>query len=201
MKNNTSFDWISFEKNQNVVKNFRDGINRYKKKYILPSQVIKIDADTEWMSYTLDVMFNTLFTQKLHSKKGYCYCSFEFRGSVNMKFPAIPFDPMRLTKGNYISSNTMFLTKIIEEIPLVTKDKYIRLLDWAYLLRLLNNNVVGVPAPSGHFIAHTSQDAVSARSKEDYMKKHQLVVNDFVKPYLDKKSIFQNLEIPQPIKI
>lgn len=176
-RNNTPFIWYSYSGEGNVMENFLQGKEKAGEELEkLPSYTIKIDNDTEWSRNTLDKMYSTLIK---HPFAFYCYCSFEYVGATNAKFPAIPFDPERLKKANYISSNTLFLTKILDEVPPPTDDYYQRLLDWAYYLKLLSHEYKGVPCPDGYFVAKSSEDSVSSRGIEDYKIKHKRVVQDF----------------------
>jgi hypothetical protein len=123
-------------------------------------------------------LYNEL--EKSDKNVAYSYCGFEYYGSINYKFPVSSFDSNRLRQNNYISSNSLFKTKVLEDIPLITDDKYKRLLDWATYLNLLNHGYIGVPS-DGYFKAKSSKDSISARSQEDFQIKRERVINDFCK--------------------
>lgn len=184
-RNDYPFIWAAYESENNVAKNFKLGIQEIQqlrnvmfgiKK--LPDFIIKVDNDTVWRRNTLDHMVDTL--KEANENVAYSYVSFEYKGSINKAFPAVPFDSDKLRRMNYISSNSMFRTKILQEIPLVDDDKYKRLLDWAYYLKLLNNGYIGIPCERGYFVANSSSDSISSGSKEDFIKKYKRVVEDFI---------------------
>jgi len=181
-KKKLSFDWYSYEGSGNVMKNFLDGFSLYKEENNLkrPQYIIKIDNDTTWKLNTLTHMYETL-SKCRDDSIAYCYCSFEYVGKVNAKFPAIPFNKDKLKKVNYISSNSMFRTEIIENIPPIIDDKYVRLLDYAYFLHLLYHGYRGIPCEKGYFRADTTNNSISSRDGEDYKEKFQRVYEDFIK--------------------
>ena len=182
-RNNVPFYWISSSGKKNIPSNAVDGIKWYKAIYKrLPSYYMMIDRDIEAGKGLLDKLYKKL--DKQSDNVGYCYAGFEFKGHVNVNFPAIPFDINRLIRSNYISSNSMFRSNVIETVKLVTDDKYKRLLDWAFLLKCLGFGYVGVPESNANFIAHSTKNDVSAGSNNDYMLKYQRVFNDFIKPLI-----------------
>jgi len=178
-RNKYPFIWATYESENNVAKNFKFGLQELSKYRKLPLFTIKIDADTIWNRNTLDSMVDTL--KDSHRNIAYCYCSFEYKGSVNQKFTAIDFDRNKLKKMNYISSNSMFLTEELEKIEIVTDDYYKRLLDYCYFLKLLNNGYVGVPDKRGYFVAISKGDSISAGGQKDFQLKYKRVQEDFVK--------------------
>jgi hypothetical protein len=188
-KNSLSIHWYSFRGPGNTAENFRLGTEAYRslKGEESHSATIKIDNDTEWEPGTLDKMFHALVAGHLRSdvRVAYSYVSFSFRGKVNASFPAVDFNPVALLRGNYISSNSLFLSSIIRDVPLVTDDMYVRLLDYCYLLRLLARGYHGVPCREGGFVAVADERSVSARSPEDYREKLGLVRRDFVLPIVE----------------
>jgi hypothetical protein len=73
---------------------------------------------------------------------------------------------------------------VIEQVGLVTDDKYKRLLDYAFLLKCFRMRYVGIPEPKAWFIAHSTKDDISAGSQEDYREKYMRVYDDFVEPII-----------------
>jgi hypothetical protein len=182
-RNNVSFYWITCSNNQNIPKNHMDGIKWYKQNYgKLPPYIQFVDRDIEVGRGLLDRLHKKL--DKSPKNVGYCYATFKFKGYINHDFPAIPFDINRLLQSNYISSNSLFRSYIIENIGLVTDDKYKRLLDWAFLLKCFRNGYIGVPEPNAWFIAHSTEKDVSAGSQDDYRLKYTRVYNDFIIPII-----------------
>lgn len=176
-RNKTPFIWATYQSEGNVAHNYKMGLQALSEHTKLPLYAVKIDNDTVWQRNTLDNMVNVLKTSP--DNIAYCYCSFEYKGSVNKKFPAKEFDANELRRMNYISSNSLFKTKVLEEVELVTDDKYKRLLDWAYFLKLLNNGYYGIPCKNGYFIAKASKDSVSAGGADDFKLKYKRVIEDF----------------------
>lgn len=182
-RNDIPFYWISCSKNQNIPSNHVDSMNWYKAKFgKLPKFIQFIDRDIEAGRGLLDRLYKKL--SKTPENIGYCYANFQFKGTVNANFPAVPFDANRLIKSNYISSNSMFKSDMIEKVGLVTDDQYFRLLDWAFLLKALRNEYVGIPEPNAWFIAHSGIKDVSAGSNKDYYLKYKRVYKDFIEPLL-----------------
>jgi hypothetical protein len=180
-RNDVSFYWISCEKDQNIPKNHIDGINWYKGKFgELPKYIQFIDRDIEACRGLLDKLYNRL--SKTSSNVGYAYAGFEYSGHINHIFPALPFDINKLIKANYISSNSMYKSHIIDEVGLVTDDKYKRLLDWAFFIKCYQNGYIGMPESNAMFIAHSTEKDISAGSQDDYRLKYERVFNDFIKP-------------------
>jgi hypothetical protein len=183
-RNKVSFVWISSAGDNNIPTNALQGIEYYKKKFgKLPPYYMMIDRDIEAGRGLLDRLHYKL--EKSDVNIGYCYATFEFRGHINHQFPAMPFDINRLVMGNYISSNTMFKSHVIQEVGLVTDDQYKRLLDYAFLLKCFRMGFMGVPEPKAYFIAHSTKNDISAGSNDDYRLKYKRVFDDFIKPLLE----------------
>jgi len=185
-RNKTRFNWFVSMGNSNIPTNALRGIEKYKKMFQkLPEFYIMIDRDIVLGRGMLDKLVKKLRTMP-EDKVGYAYASFKFEGHINQEFPAIPFDINALVQSNYISSNSLFRSKAIEEVGLVTDDKYKRLLDWAFLLKCYAHGYVGVPEPKASFVAKSTKDDISAGSQDDYKLKHYRVHEDFVKPLIKK---------------
>lgn len=185
-RNKVPFTWISSEGNQNIPKNALEGILWYKNnKGKLPPYYMMIDRDIEAGRGLLDRLYERLKDTGLNV--GFAYATFQFKGHVNADFPAIPYDINRLIKSNYISSNSMWKSSVIEHVGLVTNDKYKRLLDWAFLLKAFRYGYVGVPEHKAWFIAHSTKDDISAGDANDYQKKYKKVWQDFILPLFNKK--------------
>lgn len=177
-RNKTPFVWISYMGPGNPCKNTQKAFNIYRDDYELPPYVIKIDNDIVASRGMLDEMFLTL--ENSRKNEAYCYCSFEFQGVINARFPAIPFDPDRLRHTNYISSCSLINTKRLLEVGMwVTDDKGFRLLDWALWLRFLKRNYIGIPVTKSSFVATATASSVSARDGDDYQEKRKWVLENF----------------------
>lgn len=182
-RNKTPFYWISSEGNQNIPKNFLQGIEWYGNKFKKSNFCyMMVDRDIEAGRGLLDKLYKKLIFSP--PVVGFSYATFQFKGHMNHDFPAMPYDINRLVQANYISSNSMWKKKVIEEVGLVTDDKYVRLLDYAFLLKCFGHGYVGVPEPNAYFIAHSTKDDISARSQQDYMIKYKRVYDDFIQPLL-----------------
>jgi len=187
-RNEIGYVWITSEGENNIPTNLEKGLDWYEEKFgSLPDYYMMIDRDIIAGRHLLDRLYSRLCTA---IDKGtlfaFSYASFEFKGHVNVKFPAVPYDPRRLMQSNYISSNSMFYTKIARDVGLVKDDKYKRLLDWAFLLKLLYHGYIGVQVPEVSFVAMSTDSDISAGSAEDYKLKHGRIHEDFVIPILKK---------------
>jgi len=178
---NVASDWIIYEDNQNPYKNFDDALRLYLLTHNIPKYIIKMDNDIVVQETMLEQMVETL--EGSQEMVAYTYCDFSFTGAVNMEFKANKFDINQLLQSNYISSISMMKSSHLKDIGgVVTDDKYFRLLDWALWLKFLLNGKVGEPTPNTSFVAYASSKSVSAGTPEDYKKKAQLVMEDFVVP-------------------
>ena len=182
-RNKTPIFWLTSSGKSNIPTNALEGINWYKKSFgRLPPYYIMIDRDIEMGRNMLDRLYEKLEKTKSFVNFGYCYATFQFKGHINADFPAMPFDINKLVQANYISSNSMFKSSVIEKVGLVTDDKYKRLLDYAFLLKCFGAGYVGIPEPKAWFIAHSTKDDISAGSQEDYRLKYMKVYEDFIRP-------------------
>lgn len=177
-RNDIPLSWISYEGQNNIPTNVSKGIAEYHKE---PKFVIIIDRDIDPSRNMIKNMYDLLV--KTPNQIAYCYCNFEFKGSINAKFVNIPYDPLRLLKSNYISSNSLIKYDKLKEIGgFITDNKYRRLLDWALWLKFLSSGYYGVLCTKSYFIAPTDERSVSAGSQEEYRQKYQLVHRDFIAP-------------------
>lgn len=182
-RNNIKYFWISSEGKNNIPTNISEGliwaranIKNFPKYYIL------IDNDIVLGRNMLDRLYKALDSSI--KEVGYAYASFEFKGIVNQQFPADPFNPQRLVRANYISSNSMFKMSVVNEVGLVTDNKYKRLLDYAFLLKCLGKGYHGLNVPNARFVAISEPGDISAGSQQDYKIKYQRVFEDFIKPLM-----------------
>lgn len=186
-RNTIPFTWISSEGNNNIPTNLENGLDWYDNKFGLPDYYMMVDRDIIAGRNLIDRLYSKLFTIIDKSEKiliAFSYASFEFKGYINYKFPAIPYDASRLIQANYISSNSMFHTWTARKVGIVKNDKYKRLLDWAFLLKLLSHGYIGINCPEASFVAMSSKSDISAGTSEDYRIKSRRVIEDFVKPML-----------------
>lgn len=184
-RNKTKFYWVKSIGDNNIPTNAQKAINWYKDFKKLPPYYLMVDRDIVMGRGMIDRMVSKLKKfEQFKEKVGYAYANFEFKGHVNAKFNADPFDINRLLKGNYISSNSMFRSEVIEKVGLVTDDKYKRLLDYAFLLKCFRFGYVGVPVPEASFVAKSTKSDISAGSDDDYRLKYHRVYEDFIKPLL-----------------
>jgi len=182
-RNDVPFTWISYESANNTAKNFQLGIDNYRKIYKIPDYVIMIDRDINPNRHMLDNMYNYIENSDDHI--GYVYANFIFTGTINAQFVNIKFDPFKLMRSNFISSNSMIKTKVLDEIGgVVTDNKYKRLLDWCLWLKMLKFGYHGKLCDKAFFEVKSDPDSVSAGGRVDYQIKYKLVLEDFVKPLI-----------------
>ena len=180
-RNTIKYFWISSEGGYNIPTNALEGINWAKDNlHKMPKYYIMIDNDIVLGRSMLDRLFKAL--KNSEDDIGYAYAGFEYKGTTNIKFPADPFDPKRLMQSNYISSNSMFKMNVIDEVGLVTDNKYKRLLDWAFMLKCLAKGYHGLNVPNARFVAVSEPGDVSSGSHNDYWIKHGMVYKDFIEP-------------------
>jgi len=179
-RNKTPFEWITYMGPGNPCKNSQLALNIYKREKPLPPYIIKIDNDIVCQRGMLDTMRMSISVQS-NPMIAYCYCSFVFKGAVNMSFPAYPFDAHRLRDTNYISSCSLMDTKKFMDIGgWITNNEGFRLLDWALWLKFLKKGYIGTPHSGTSFMAVASKESVSAGSNDDYHKKREWVLKNFV---------------------
>lgn len=184
-RNEIPFTWITAEGKHNIPINVTMGINYFKTVHkFLPDYFLMIDRDITLGRNMIDRMYKKLAVQ--HLPIAYTYANFEYKGFINQKFPAQPFDISKLIQHNYISSNSFFRMDILQEVGLVTDDKYRRLLDWAFLLKLFKHGHIGIPCHEASFIVNSTETDISAGSPEDYHFKRNLVLQDFVMPITEE---------------
>ena len=184
LRNDIKFAWISYESAGSTSKNYADGIKVYRDKYFTPKYTILIDKDVIPARHMLDSMYDTL--RKSDKQTAFCYCNFEFKGTINKQFFHIPYNPLTLIRGNYISSNSMIKLDKLDEIGgVVTEKKYDRLSDWALWLSFLSYGYYGVLCDSTSFVDISNKTSVSSGTQEEYRRTHELVVRDFIDPLTD----------------
>ena len=183
-RNQTPYTWVKSYGDKNIPSNVMEAIKWYKTFKDLPPFYLMIDRDITLGRGMIDKMVAKLKKFEEFKNVGYAYATFEFKGHVNQKFTADPFDINRLVQANYISSNSMFRSSVIEEVGLVTDDKYKRLLDYAFLLKCFQKGYLGVPVPEASFVAKSTRNDISAGSQEDYKIKYGRVFEDFIRPLL-----------------
>ena len=184
-RNDVPYMWITSEGQNNIPTNLQNGLDWYKKhRGDLPPYYFMLDRDVVLGRYLLDRLYTVL--QNAKPEVAFAYASFGFRGHMNLDFPAKPYDINRLLQHNYISSNSLFRSVVTDKVGLVTEDKYKRLLDWAFLLKLFHAGYYGEPCEKANFIVQSTENDISSGSKADYDQKRERVVVDFVKPIIDK---------------
>jgi hypothetical protein len=188
-RNDIKYLWIASEGPHNIPTNAKMGIKWAKQhKEKLPPYYLMIDRDITLGRHMIDRMAVNL--ANAHSKYpniAYTYANFEFKGHINKEFPARKFNPNALMRGNYISSNSMFLSDVVEEIGLVTDDHFKRLLDWCFLLKLFYYDHFGTPCANASFVVNSTKDDISAGSNMDYQQKVMRVNEYFIRPILEDK--------------
>jgi hypothetical protein len=129
----------------------------------------------------------------------YTYSNFEFKGEIDKKFPAIPFDIKKLSYNNYISSNSLIKIKFLDKIGgFVTDEHYKRLLDWCLFLTFYQHGYIGMPTPNANFVATSTKDDVSAGTVQDFELKRKRVLEDYVKPIMQKEEAQATFD-PEPL--
>lgn len=184
-RNDVPYTWITSEGQNNIPTNVSMGIEWYKKqKNDFPDFYFPLDRDVILGRYLLDRLYKTL--ENALPAVAFSYSSFSFRGHMNLDFEAKPYDINRLLQHNYISSNSMFRSAVTEKVGLVSDEKYKRLLDWCYLLKLFDHGYYGEPNGTASFIVQSTESDISSGSKADYETKRDRVLKDFAESIIEK---------------
>lgn len=184
-RNDIDYIWLSTSGDNNIPTNHIGSMVWYKENIgELPPYMFFLDRDIDLGRHALDRLHKKLVDESFRSDViiGYAYASFKYTGYIEHDFPAIPFDPWKLLGANYISSNSLYCTEIIEKVGLVTDNYYKRLLDWAFLIKCLGQGIIGTPCPSATFQVVSTPDDISAGSSSDYLLKQGRVNEDFIDP-------------------
>jgi len=183
LRNDINFAWVSYESNGSTSKNYAEGIKAYRERYYTPRYTILIDKDVIPDRHMLDDMYNTL--KKTDDQIAFCYCNFEFKGTINKRFFHIAYDPLLLIYGNFISSNSMIKLDKLDEIGGVVTDKrYDRLSDWALWLSFLSYGYYGMLCDHTSFVDISTKSSVSSGSENEYRATSELIKRDFIDPLI-----------------
>ena len=177
-RNKTPFVHVIYEDDNNPALNTSNAYEWYRKEYgKVPPYMIKIDNDLDCSRGMIDKMYNIL--ENVSLEIAYAYCSFEFVGHIQYKFPVQQFNETRLRSNNYISSCSLLRTDALDDVGgFIVDNKYNGLLDWALWLKLLNKNYIGTPC-EGYFSAQSSPTSVSSWPNGNYKQVHSQVTKDF----------------------
>jgi len=192
-RNECNFAWYAFEGPHHVAGNYAYGLVAYKQtigKGKLPPYVLMIDRDILPSRNMIDHMYETLTRAQVKSdnRYAYCYVDFEYKGHINIPFKGIEFDPVKLLKQNYISSNSMIKTEDLEYVGGIVVDRrFDRLSDWALWLTFLGEGFSGIRSPKGSFVALSEEGDVSAGKQEEYRKCYLEIYENIIKPYFSKE--------------
>jgi hypothetical protein len=178
--NKIYYKWISFTSNRKHAANVQAGIDTYKIEYgQLPEYLLILDRDIICGRKMIDRLHKVLFDEPKNI--GFSYCSFEYKGHINIRFHASPYDIDRLQKGNYISSNSLYRTSVIDDVGgFIVEEQYHRLSDWAMWLKIYNYGYIGTPCYDTSFIAISTEKDISAGSNEEYQITKKIVQDNFI---------------------
>jgi len=178
--NKSQYKWISFASNKKHAANVQAGLDEYKSQYgVLPEYIQILDRDIICGRKMIDRLYKCLVD--LPDNIGYSYCSFEYKGYINLSFPPMKFDIERLKKGNYISSCSLYKTKAIEDVGgFVTDFDTNRLSDWALFLKLAIHNYIGRICYDTSFIAMSTEKDISAGSLIEYQIAKKIIQERYI---------------------
>ncbi len=184
-RNKTPYIWASYMGPDKHALNVQKGISAYRKKIggVIPAYIFVLDRDIILGRGTLDKLYSVL--TKAEKNVGWCYCPFEYKGFVNVKFPAMEFNIQRLVQQNYISSNSLYRTNMLERVGgfVVDEDTH-RLSDWAMWLKCYRQGYIGKLCQDASFIAMSTAGDISAGSTQEYSITRELVMERYIKPLL-----------------
>jgi hypothetical protein len=180
--NKVQYKWISFASNKKHAANVQDGLIAYKSWFgQLPPYIQVLDRDIICGRKMIDRLYKNLIKQP--DNVGYSYCSFEYKGHINLAFPPMKFDIEKLKRGNYISSCSLYRTSVVEAVGgFVTELKYHRMSDWALWLKMYNQGYIGSICYDTSFIAMSTEKDISAGSPIEYHITKEHIIKDFIKP-------------------
>ena len=188
-RNDIDYIWLSSSSDSNIPTNHIGCMEWYKENIgELQPYIFFLDRDIDLGRHALDRLYDVMINESYRSDRiiGYAYASFKYTGYINHDFPAVPFDGKKLLQSNYISSNSLYSTEVIEKVGLVTDNSYRRLLDWAFLIKCFGQGIIGAPCPKATFKVVSTPDDISSGDNNDYMIKSSRVYEDFIKPLFDK---------------
>lgn len=183
-RNDIPYTWVSFKSGAKHAWNVQACIDAYEKKYNnLPEFIQVLDDDIIMGRHMLDRFYELL--KKSHSKIGYVYCPFSYRGHMEVSFPPIEFDPIKLMKGNWISSNSMYRTSAIKAVGgfVVEPDTH-RLSDWAMWLKLYIKGYMGKLCTKTSFVAMSTSKDISAGGVDEFQIARDTIVRRYITPHL-----------------
>jgi hypothetical protein len=179
-RNDTPFLWISYEGSDKHAANCQNGIYAFHREFhYLPKYIQILDNDITLGRYMLDRLVDIL--DKTNDDIAYAYCGFEYKGHINLKIPVCDYDLNKLKQRNYISSNSLYKTDVLDKVRgFVTDYDTNRLSDWAMFLKLAINKYKGVFVPSTSFIAMSTKNDISAGSNEEFFSAKQLIQERYI---------------------
>jgi len=184
-RNEIPYIWVSYTGDGKHAKNVQNGLDTFINKYPIPKYIQILDRDIILGRFFLDRMYEALVNTK--EDIGFTYCPFEYRGFINIQFPPQKYDIERLLVGNYISSNSLYKTEVINKVKgFVVQEIYHRLSDWAMFLKLYYYGYIGTLCDKTQFTAVSTKDDISAGSREEFEKTAKLIRIDFGRPIIER---------------
>lgn len=178
-------DWVSYTGKGNIPANTNAGIEAYRAEVgTLPEYIIKIDNDViDPSRHVIRSMVSCL--DAADARVAYAYTGVTYFDETNnwTKAAVAPreFSIDDMLVANYVTSNSLVRSHVLVEAGMfIDDDKYVRLLDWAFWLKLLRLGYVGSLACDSSIIALYTEGSVSAGTNADYIKKASRVRRDFV---------------------
>lgn len=179
-RNDVDYIWASYEGPYKHARNCQEGLHTfYKTLHYLPKYIFILDRDIIVGRNMLDKLYNCL--NKTSDTIAYAYCGFEYKGHINLKIQPTIWNIFELKVRNYISSNSLYKTNILEKIGgFVTEEKYSRLSDWAFFLKAAKMGYKGILCSNTSFIAISTENDISAGSQEEFIKTRDMVIENFI---------------------
>jgi len=182
-RNNVPYTWISYMSEHKHAMNVQKGLNSYRKYTggVVPPYIFVLDRDIILGRKLLDKLYKTL--SEADPSVGWCYCPFQYKGHINISFPPIEFDIRKLLVSNYISSNSLYRTSMVDRVGGFVVDEDVhRLSDWAMWLKCYKAGYVGKLCADTSFTAMSTKDDISAGSNEEYKRTKEIIIERFIKP-------------------
>lgn len=179
-RNDIDFIWTTYSGPDKHAKNCQLGIEAFQQEFhFLPRYIFILDRDIIAGRNMLDKFYKTL--SLTNEKIAYVYCPFEYKGHINLKIPPTVWDYSLLKTRNYISSNSLYKTELLQKVGgfVIDLDTH-RLSDWALWLKFARNGYKGILCSNTYFTAISTEKDISAGGQEEYIKTRELVLKRYV---------------------
>jgi glycosyltransferase involved in cell wall biosynthesis len=93
----------------------------------------------------------------------------------NFRIPTVPFNPIILKNGNYISTMSLVRRECLPQ-PNPFDENLKRLQDWDFYLTMVNNGIKGISVPDIEYFAYYIDEGITSNKNNEY-EAYMAVVN------------------------